>query len=261
MIKWEKQRIDQLCTVTKGKTGIAKAIPGQYTLVTTGYDRKTSNEYQFDTKAVCIPLVSSTGHGKKTLNYVHYEEGEFALGTILAAVIPKNDNELDAKYLHLYLSFFKDDILVPLMKGAANVSLSIRDIKEIFIPVPPINVQKHIVNKYYLVKPKCKKLLKDLNNQVNYLEKLRQAILQEAIEGKLTADWRKEHPELISGENSAENLLKKIKEEKEHLIKGNKIKKQKPFPPIAENEKPFELPEGWAWCRLGETLKVIERVW
>ncbi len=129
----------------KGQTGIAKAIPGQYPMVTTGAERKTCNDYQFDTKAVCIPLVSSTGHGKKTLNYVHYQEGKFALGTILTAVIPNDPGQLDAQFLHLYLSFFKDRLLVPLMRGAANVSLNQRDIKKVQIPLPPIARQREII--------------------------------------------------------------------------------------------------------------------
>ena len=251
MTEWKNVKIDKLCTIVKGITGLAKATPGQYPLVATGHKKKTCNEYQFDAKAVCIPLVSSTGHGKKTLNYVHYQDGKFALGTILAAVIPNNDEELDAKYLHLYLSFYKDRILVPLMRGAANVSLSIKDIKKIDIPVPPIKIQKSIIEKYYSVKPVMDELLILLNYQIIFFKQIRQAILQESVEGKLTADWRKKHLELISGENSAENLLKKIKIEKEQLIKEKKIKNQKYLPPISEEEKPFKISEEWIWCRLG----------
>ena len=49
----------------------------------------------------------------------------------------------------------------------------------------------------------------------------------------------------------ASELLKRIKEEKERLVKEKKIKKQKPLPPIMGEEIPFELPKGWTWCRLG----------
>ena len=178
MTKFKKEKLDQVCTVSKGKTGIAKAIPGIYSLVTTGQNRKTCNEYQFDTKAVCIPLVSSTGHGKKTLNYVHYQEGKFALGTILAAVIPRDKNILDAKYLHLYLSFYKDDILVPLMKGAANVSLSIKDIKQIYIPTPPIDIQKNVIYKMSLID----KFEKQIFKQKDLLDLLTTTLLREAFE-------------------------------------------------------------------------------
>ena len=49
-------------------------------------------------------------------------------------------------------------------------------------------------------------------------------------------------------------LLEKIKAEKERLIAEKKIKKQKPLPPISDEEKPFALPNGWEWCRLGDIL-------
>jgi type I restriction enzyme S subunit len=58
-----KYRLGDICTITKGDTGIMKAIPGEFTMVALGEADKTHNEFQFDAKAVIIPLVSSTGHG------------------------------------------------------------------------------------------------------------------------------------------------------------------------------------------------------
>ena len=51
---------------------------------------------------------------------------------------------------------------------------------------------------------------------------------------------------------TGQELLEKIKLEKEKLIKEGKIKKEKPLPEIKEEEIPFEIPEDWVWCRLGE---------
>lgn len=90
-------------------------------------------------------------------------------------------------------------------------------------------------------------------------------MLQEAIEGELTTEWRKQNPKLISGENHASKLLEKIRAEKERLIKEGKIKKDssraqsrgKPLTPIADYEKPFDLPDGWVWCRLGQLAELI----
>jgi type I restriction enzyme S subunit len=53
----------------------------------------------------------------------------------------------------------------------------------------------------------------------------------------------------------ASELLKRIAAEKAELVKQGKIKKQKPLPEISEDEKPFELPEGWEWVRLGHMFK------
>ena len=73
---------------------------------------------------------------------------------------------------------------------------------------------------------------------------LRQAVLQAAIQGKLTT----QRPE----DGDARELLKQIAAEKAKLIKEKKIKKEKPLPEITEEEIPFEVPENWVWCRLGE---------
>ena len=75
------------------------------------------------------------------------------------------------------------------------------------------------------------------------IDQLKQTILQLAVMGKLV-------PQDPSDEPAAE-LLKRIAEEKAQLLKEKKIKKQKALPPIAEDEKPFELPIGWEWCRFG----------
>ncbi|MFR2571263.1 MAG: restriction endonuclease subunit S, partial [Clostridia bacterium] len=133
-----KVRLDEVCNLYKGKTTITKAIQGKYPLVVTAENRASSNEYQFDCKAVCVPLVSATGHGHASIKRLHYQEGKFALGTILSAVIPKDENILDTKYLYIYLSYFKDSVLVPLMRGSANVSLTIKSLGSAEIEVPSI---------------------------------------------------------------------------------------------------------------------------
>ena len=78
-------------------------------------------------------------------------------------------------------------------------------------------------------------------------QELKNSILQLAIQGKLV----EQRPE----EETAEELYRQIQEEKQRLIKAGKIKKEKPLPEIAEDEKPFEIPEHWLWIRLGEIFQ------
>lgn len=241
-------KLKELCEFEKGSTGLAKAESGTYPLVTTGAERKTCNSYQFDTKAVCIPLVSSTGHGHASLNNVHYQEGKFALGSILVGLTSKDDNRLDIQFLHLYLSQLKDQVLVPLMSGAANVSLSVKKVQAIEIPLPPITRQREIVELFKSIAIEEGELKLELSQQQTLLKKLRQQILQEAIEGKLTADWREQNSDV----EPASELLQRITAEKAQLVKDKKIKKQKPQSPIIDEEKLFDLPQGWEWCRLEE---------
>ncbi|HDY7705560.1 restriction endonuclease subunit S [Vibrio vulnificus] len=74
------------------------------------------------------------------------------------------------------------------------------------------------------------------------IDQLKQTILQLAVMGKLVPQDPSDEP--------ATELLKRIADEKAQLVKDKKIKKQKALPPIAEDEKPFELPSGWEWCRI-----------
>ena len=74
------------------------------------------------------------------------------------------------------------------------------------------------------------------------IDALKQTILQLAVMGKLVPQDLKDEP--------ASELLKRIAQEKALLVKDGKMKKQKPLPPISDEEKPFELPDGWEWCRL-----------
>ena len=77
-------------------------------------------------------------------------------------------------------------------------------------------------------------------------QELKNSILQLAIQGKLV----EQRPE----EGTAEELFVRIQEEKQRLIKEKKIRKAKPLPEIDEDEKAFDLPVSWKWCRLGDIL-------
>ena len=157
--------------------------------------------------------------------------------------MPKDYNRTSAKFLHLYFSLLKDVILVPLMQGSANVSLKIKDLEKVEVPDVSFERQLEIVDEFERLEVINKRLLTELDQQQTYLQLLRQTILQEAVQGKLTKQDPTDEP--------ATELLKRIKAEKEKLIKAGKLKKEKELPAITEDEIPFELPEGWVWCRLG----------
>ncbi len=78
---------------------------------------------------------------------------------------------------------------------------------------------------------------------------LRKSILQAAVQGKLVPQDESDEP--------ANVLLARIKAEKAKLVKEGKLKKEKALPPISEEEKPFDLPQGWEWVRLGEICSKV----
>jgi type I restriction enzyme S subunit len=93
-------------------------------------------------------------------------------------------------------------------------------------------------------------LLLDRPQAVDALE---QTILQLAVRGLLVPQDPQDEP--------ASGLLKKIRAEKDKLILEGKIKRDKPLPPIAEDEQPFELPQGWEWAQTGDLVNGSEAGW
>jgi type I restriction enzyme, S subunit len=147
------------------------------------------------------------------------------------------------------------------IKSSQGETQRIRLQKELFfnfqLHLPSVEDQESFLKRIANSDALVEKLNQELDNQSEYCTTLRQSILQEAIEGKLTAKWRKENPDLISGENHASKLLEKIKAEKEKLIKEGTINKEKNFTSVADKEKLFGLPQGWIWCRFGEIAKQV----
>ena len=80
------------------------------------------------------------------------------------------------------------------------------------------------------------------------IKKLRELILELAVRGKLVPQDPNDEPASV--------LLERIAAEKARLVKEKKIKKPKALPEIGEEEKPFELPEGWVWCRLNDIMNI-----
>ena len=81
-------------------------------------------------------------------------------------------------------------------------------------------------------------------------EALKKSILQYAMQGKLVAQDSNDEP--------ASELLKRIKAEKEQLIKDGKILKKKPLNPFTESDEPFDIPESWIWVYLSDVSIIQE---
>jgi type I restriction enzyme S subunit len=133
-------------------------------------------------------------------------------------------------------------------KNSTNDNISMGDIYNFPIPLPPLAEQKSIVAKIEELLPKveaygkAQEALDKLNEELP--EKLKKSILQEAIEGRLVPQDPNDEPASV--------LLDKIRAEKKRLVKEGKLKKKDlEESPISEDEKPFEIPESWEWCKLG----------
>ena len=155
--------------------------------------------------------------------------------------------------------------------GTANQgNIGSEDIKKILLPLPPLEVQNVIVEKLEQVIP----LVDTYENTILQKEelksalpdKVKKAILQEAITGQLTEAWRKSATTKESGKQLLDRVIeernaKAFAEWEESLKKNPKAKK--PVPVVAseidDEEIPFEVPESWCWCHLGEVCNEIKR--
>lgn len=162
----------------------------------------------------------------------------------------------DNRYTMLvfYIMWFYKSIGLIGGKGIGIQGLSASALKNIIIPLPPLEEQKRIVARIEELLPKVEKYgkaqdsLDKLNEELP--ERLKKSILQEAIEGRLVPQDPNEEPASV--------LLDKIRKEKARLVREGKLKKKDlEETPISEDEIPFKIPDSWEWCKLGTIAALI----
>ena len=179
------------------------------------------------------------------------------IGKLAIAGIPLTTNQaccactpfiIYNKYLFYYLMACKK-VFIEQGEGGAQPNISREKIVAFPFALPPLSEQRRIVEKLESLMPliesygKSQEALNTLNASLP--EKLRQSILQEAIQGHLVPQDPNEEPASV--------LLERIRAEKAHLVKEGKLKKKDlEEKPISPDEIPFDIPEGWVWCRLGD---------
>ena len=170
------------------------------------------------------------------------------------AIIRFMTSEKSKFYPYVLLSDYAQKFYNGNQHGIKN-SFRLDTIALLPVPLPPLGEQHRIVSKIDELFALCDKL-KIAEKRLTALEEhfteyLPKAILQAAVQGKLVPQNSHDEP--------ASELLKRIQQEKAQLAKEGKIKKEKPLPPISEEEIPYDLPEGWVWCRTADICSYIQR--
>ena len=162
-------------------------------------------------------------------------------------------DKISPYYFRFLMEYLKEaGVIDQYSKGQTIKHLVQGALYSIPMPLPPLAEQQRIVAKIEELMPlveeygKAEGRLSALN--ADFPDKLRKSILQQAIQGKLT--------ERDPADEPASELLKRIRTEKERLVKEGKIKKEKPLPLIKEEEIPFEIPDTWTWVKIGEITQI-----
>jgi type I restriction enzyme, S subunit len=112
-----------------------------------------------------------------------------------------------------------------LIRGTTQKFIALGGLRVLPVPVPCPKEQQAVIQEIESRFSVCDKMEETINSSLELSEALRQSILKQAFEGKLTEDWRKNHPELISGQNSANALLERIRKDREAFEDTKKRKK------------------------------------
>lgn len=163
----------------------------------------------------------------------------------------RQNNNVDVQFILLFLES-NFDILKRFGQGVIP-GISRGDVLNMQFPLPPLPEQRRIVARVEALMKEIDKLEqteKELEAiKAAFPADMKASLLQAAMQGKLT--------EQKAEDGDARGLLLAIREEKEKLVKEKKIKKEKPLTPITDEEIPFDIPENWVWCRLGDCIKLL----
>lgn len=250
MVEWKP--ISELFDFEKGTLQSSKCRAGTFAFVTAAEEWKTHESFTHDCEALIFAMAASGSLGR-----THYVNGKFIASDLCFILTPRKGIKLDLMFYFRLFNFLRSNIVKTTSTGTSKLAINQTNFGAYRIPYFDFEHQLLFRDKIEIINEISQNFDAGLNDQLALFKQLRQAILQEAIEGKLTADWRKEHPDLISGENHASKLLEKIIAEKERLINEGKIKKDKSLLPITKEDKTFALPDGWMWARLGEICSHI----
>ena len=181
-------------------------------------------------------------------------EGAIVTNDFLAFDI--NEDEVEREFFNVFL---QSPVFLEACIKASRGNTNRKRVDEDFflnyqVNLPPLPEQRDLIEQINKGRTQIAIAQGEITHQQSLLAKLKQAILQEAIQGKLTADWRAAHPDV----EPASLLLHRIQAEKALLIAAKKLRPEKSLPKITPAEIPFEIPKGWEWCRLGKLFHSLQ---
>ena len=192
--------------------------------------------------------------GDLVISGINVEKGAMAIytgneditATIHYSSYSFDENKIDIDFLkHFLKSLEFKEALKEQVPGGIKTEIKPKHILPLLVNIPTdIKEQREVVKVLEHRNLKVDAISFELTHQLDLVKKLRQQLLQDAVQGKLVEQNIKDEP--------ASELLKKIKAEKQKLIVEKKLKKEKELPPIKPEEIPFEIPGNWVWCRLGD---------
>ena len=242
--------IGTLFDLEKGSLQSSKCTEGEYTFITAAQEWKTHNEYSHECEALIFAAAASGSLGR-----THYINDKFITSDLCFILTPKDSKKypINLKFYHFVFNSLKDEIVKNTKSGTSKESINQSNLRNYELPYFEIDKQNLWIDKLVNTKSIKEDLELELSSEQSLLKQLKQTILQEAIEGKLTANWREENQNIAS----AKELLEEIKKEKTKLIKEKKIKQGKKQTANEIEDLDITIPDSWLLVDLDDITKYI----
>jgi len=242
--------IGTLFDLEKGSLQSSKCTEGEYTFITAAQEWKTHNEYSHECEALIFAAAASGSLGR-----THYINDKFITSDLCFILTPKDTKKypINLKFYHFVFNSLKDEIVKNTKSGTSKESINQSNLRNYEIPYFEIDKQNLWINKLVNTKSIKEDLELELSTGQSLLKQLKQTILQEAIEGKLTEKWRAKNPDI----GTAKELLSQIKKEKEKLVKDKKLKKSQDIKNI-KTIRTLNIPSTWEWAKGDEIFFVTK---
>jgi type I restriction enzyme S subunit len=244
------ERIDSLFDFEKGTLQSTKCEPGDFDFITASRDWKTHATFTHEKEALVIAVAASGSLGR-----THYVNGKFIASDLCFILTPKGEyaESISLPFYYFVFNGLKEAIVKQCATGTAKQAINQQNFANYRIPYFEPDEQDRMALRLRASFASQESLEHEITHQETLLAKLKQGILQEAIQGKLTADWRAANPDV----EPASQLLHRIQAEKARLIAAKKLRPEKPLLNISPDEIPFEIPKGWEWCRYGGLCEYV----
>lgn len=246
---------DEMKTAFVPMTCVADGYRNEHTFEVKKWGEIKKGFTHFADGDIGIAKITPCFQNRKSVVFNGLENG-FGAGTTELSIVRTLEDTIDRQYL---LWFVKTDYFisngVKSFTGTAGQQRIHKDyLANCPVPLPPLAEQKRIVAKIEELLPYIDRYEQAWSKLENFNKRfpvdMQKSILQTAIQGKLV----EQRPE----EGTGEELYRQIQAEKQRLIKAGTIKKEKPLPEIAEDEKLFDIPDSWKWVRLSDICNISD---
>ena len=242
--------IGKLFNVQKGQLQSTKCTPGEFDFITAAEDWKTHESFEYDCEALIFAAAASGSLGR-----THYVDGKFISSDLCYILTPKDEQAypLNLAFYHFAFNSLRSVIVKATKSGTSKESINQSNFNKFELPYFDIEQQDLWISKLKDTLVRKDLIVAELEHQQALLKKLRQCILQDAIEGKLTVNWRLQNPNI----ESASKLLEYISAKKYDLIKDKKLKKGSKQESNKLENIFFEIPDSWEFPDLDDITQFV----